>query len=338
MKQAVMTAPGVIRFDQVAKMQPGPGEVSARVRRIGICGSDVHVNKGLHPFTTYPLVQGHEWSGVVESVGPGVAGIVPGMKVTATPQVVCGQCKPCRRGDYNICDTLKVQGFQSPGCAQEFFVTRAEKIVPLPESFTFEQGAMVEPVSVAVHSSGRASHLSGKNVVVTGAGTIGNLVAQLCRCRGARVLITDVSDYRLQIASYCRIPHISNARTEGLKDAARRVFGEEGYEVGFECSGVEPALAALVDSVEKGGMIVAVAVYEEKPRVDMSIVGDRELKIVGTLMYKRDDYLRTVELIDSGEIVTVPLESKHFPFDEYSAAYQFVAEQGERCMKVFIDL
>lgn len=338
MKQAVMTAPGEIRFDQVAKPQPGPGEVLARVRRIGVCGSDVHVNKGLHPFTTYPVVQGHEWSGQVESVGQGISDIVPGMKVTATPQIVCGQCKPCRRGDYNICDTLKVQGFQAPGCAQEFFVTEAEKIVPLPKSFTFEQGALIEPVSVAVHSSGRAGDLGGKNVLVTGAGPIGNLVAQLCRCRGARVLISDVSDYRLQVARDCRIDHVSNARMEGHKDAVRRVFGEDGYEVGFECSGVEPALTALVDSVEKGGTIVAVAVYEDKPRVDMSIVGDRELKIVGTLMYKRDDYLRAVELIDSGEIVTGPLESKHFPFEEYLAAYRFIAEQGDRSMKVFIDL
>ena len=338
MRQAIMTSPGTIEFRQVPVPQPGPGEVMVRVQRIGVCGSDVHVNKGLHPFTKYPVVQGHEWSGVVEKLGDGVGGIALGSKVTATPQIVCGQCRPCRRGDYNICDTLKVQGFQAPGCAQDFFVTRAEKIVPLPDRFTFEQGALVEPVSVAVHSSGRAGDLTGKNVAVTGAGPIGNLVAQLCRCRGARALISDVSDYRLQIARECRLSHTSNARTEKLKDAARRVFGEEGFEVGFECSGVEPALSALVDAVEKGGTIVAVAVYEDKPRVDMSIVGDRELKIVGTLMYTHADYVRAVELIASGDVVTGPLESRHFPFAEYPSAYRFIAEQGERSMKVFIDL
>ena len=338
MKQAVMTSPGTIELRDVPPPEAGPGEVCVRVMRIGVCGSDVHVNKGLHPFTSYPVVQGHEWSGVVEKLGPGVEGIEIGSKVTATPQIVCGACRPCRRGDYNICDELKVQGFQAPGCAQEFFVTDAEKIVPLPDDFTFEQGALVEPVAVAVHSSGRGGDLKGKNVAVIGAGPIGNLVAQLCRCRGATVLLCDVSEHRLQIASHCGIERISNANDEELARAARRVFGDAGFDVAFECAGVQPALDAVVDSIEKGGTIVAVAVYEEKPRVDMSIVGDRELSIVGTLMYKKEDYTRAVELIASGDIVTEPLESKHFPFDQYADAYQFIDEQGERSMKVFIDL
>ena len=145
MRQAVMTSPGVIEFGQVPAPQPGSGEVMVRVQRIGVCGSDVHVNKGLHPFTKYPVVQGHEWSGVVESLGEGVKGIAVGAKVTATPQIVCGRCRPCRRGDYNICDSLKVQGFQAPGLRQDFFVTDAEKIVALPETFTFEQGRWSSP-------------------------------------------------------------------------------------------------------------------------------------------------------------------------------------------------
>jgi 2-desacetyl-2-hydroxyethyl bacteriochlorophyllide A dehydrogenase len=338
MRQAVMTSPGVIEFRQVPLPEPGPGEVMVRVQRIGVCGSDVHVNKGLHPFTKYPVVQGHEWSGVVESVGQGVAGIASGMKVTATPQIVCGHCKPCRRGDYNICDTLKVQGFQAPGCAQDFFVAAAEKIVPLPESFTFEQGALVEPTAVAVHCTGRAGDLGGKNVAVIGAGPIGNLAAQLCRARGANVLLADVSDYRLQIAKQCNITHVSNARQETLAQASARAFGDEGFDVAFECAGVQPALDAAVATIQKGGTIVVVAVYEHRPTVDMSVVGDRELKLVGTLMYKREDYVRAVELIGSGAVVAAPLESKHFPFAQYADAYRFIDEQGERSMKVFIDL
>ena len=116
-----------------------------RIQRIGVCGSDIHVFHGKHPYTSYPVVQGHEFSALVEAVGPGVAGIAPGDKVTAMPQVVCGRCPPCRRGDYHICDRLKVQGFQAPGCAQELWVTAADKIVPLPDGFSFEQGALVEP-------------------------------------------------------------------------------------------------------------------------------------------------------------------------------------------------
>jgi len=338
MKQAVMTSPGVIEFGDVPAPQAASGEVLLRIKRIGVCGSDVHVNKGLHPFTSYPVVQGHEFAGVVEAVGKGVENIVLGSKATATPQIVCGTCGPCRRGDYNICDSLRVQGFQAPGCAQELFATEAAKIVPLPDDFTFEQGALVEPVSVAVHSSGRAGDIDGRNVAVLGAGPIGNLVAQLCRSRGGNVLLTDVSDYRLDIARQCKIKLTSNAAKESLAEASQRVFGEEGFDVALECAGVQPALDAVVESIQKGGSIVAVAVYEHKPTVDMSVVGDRELKIIGTLMYKYEDYTRAVELIASGEVTTEPLQSKHFAFEDYPSAYKFIDEQGDKSMKVFIDL
>jgi L-iditol 2-dehydrogenase len=338
MKQAVMTAPGVIEIGDVPAIEAAEGEVLLRIKRIGVCGSDVHVNKGLHPFTSYPVVQGHEFAGVVEAVGSGVEGIAVGSKATATPQIVCGTCRPCRRGDYNICDSLKVQGFQAPGCAQELFATDAAKIVPLPDDFTFEQGALVEPVSVAVHSTSRAGDFNGKNVAVLGGGPIGNLVAQVCRCRGGSVLLTDVSEYRLEIARQCNIELTSNAHEESLAEASRRVFGEEGFDVAFECAGMQPAFDAVVDSIQKGGSIVSVAVYEHKPTVDMSVVGDRELKIIGTLMYKHEDYTRAVELISSGEVITEPLQSKHFPFDDYHKAYTFVDEQGDKSMKVFIDM
>jgi L-iditol 2-dehydrogenase len=157
-----MTAPGRIEISEAIAPTPGAGQVLLRIRRIGVCGSDIHVFHGKHPYTSYPVVQGHEFSGVIEAVGPGVTGIEPGDKVTALPQVVCGRCPPCLRGDEHICDQLKVQGFQAPGCAQELWVTAADKIVKLPDDFSFEQGALVEPVSVAVHAIARAGDLRGR--------------------------------------------------------------------------------------------------------------------------------------------------------------------------------
>ena len=203
MKQAIMTKAGVIEIHEVPTPTPGQGEALLRIQRIGVCGSDIHVYHGKHPLTSYPVVQGHEFSAVLEDVGPGVAGFKPGTKVTSMPQIVCGECAPCRRGDYHICDKLKVQGFQAPGCAQELWITSADMIVTLPETFTFEQGALVEPAAVAVHAVERAGQLDGHRAVVLGAGTIGNLVAQTARCKGAEVLITDLSDYRLKVAREC---------------------------------------------------------------------------------------------------------------------------------------
>lgn len=338
MKQAVMTSPGVIEFRDVPVPKPGPDEVLVRVRRIGICGSDIHVRHGRHPFTSYPVVQGHEFSGVIEAVGKRVKGLRPGLTVTATPQIVCGRCAPCRRGDYHICDVLRVQGFQAPGCAQEFFLTRADQIVPLPASFSLEQGAMVEPAAVGVHTVSRAGGMAGLNVVVTGAGPIGNLVGQVARASGAKVLMTDVSEYRLEVARKCGLRSVSLAGREPLKDASDRVFGAQGFQKAFECAGAEAAVNEAIDAIQKGGLIVAVGVYGDRPRVNMGLVQDRELTLIGTLMYQRRDFVKAVRLMRTGALVTRPLETAHFPFDRYRAAYDFADSEGERSMKIFVDL
>ncbi len=338
MKQAIMTAPGQIDVQNVPEPAPGPGEVLLRIQRIGVCGSDIHVYHGKHPLTSYPVVQGHEFSAVIEALGPGVTSLAPDAKVTSMPQIVCGECAPCRRDDYHICDHLKVQGFQAPGCAQELWVTAAEKIVPLPDAFSFEQGALVEPAAVAVHAVGRAGPLAGRRVAVLGAGPIGNLVAQTARSSGAQVLITDLSEYRLEIARRCGIAAAANAKTETLAQAAVRVFGKDGFEIGFECVGVEATITAAVDSIQKGGTIIVVGVFGERPRVNLALVQDRELNLRGTLMYQRGDYERAVALIASGGIVTEPLVTKHFSLVDYLEAYRFIDAFGDRTMKVIIDV
>jgi L-iditol 2-dehydrogenase len=338
MKRATMTAPGQIEITEEGVPSPLAGQVLLRIQRIGVCGSDIHVFHGKHPYTSYPVVQGHEFSAVIEAVGPSVQGLARGDKVTAMPQIVCGKCAPCLRGDEHICDVLKVQGFQAPGCAQELWVTAADKIVKLPESFSFEQGALVEPVSVAVHAVARAGKLAGRRAVVLGAGPIGNLVAQAARAAGAQVLITDLSDYRLEVARKCGLTATSNPAREELAQAAKRVFGEQGFDLAFECVGVEATLTAATENLAKGGTLVVVGVFGEKPRMDLGLVQDRELRITGTLMYQRPDYEQAVAWILSGDIVTQPLMSEHFAMDDYLDAYRYIDEKRDQTMKVFIDV
>jgi L-iditol 2-dehydrogenase len=338
MKQAIMIHPGQIEIREVPVPVPGPGEARLRIQRIGVCGSDIHVYHGKHPLTRYPVVQGHEFSAVLEAVGPEVTGLPLGAKVTALPQIVCGACGPCRRGDYHICDQLKVQGFQAPGCAQELWVTSARAIVTLPETFTFEQGALVEPTAVAVHAVARAGKLDSHRAVVLGAGPIGNLVAQTARCEGARVLISDLSDHRLEIARQCGLSATSNAKEESLAQAVERTFGQEGFDVAFECVGVEATLTAAVANIQKGGTLIIVGVFGDQPRLDLATVQDRELNLRGTLMYQRPDYQRAVELIASGGVITEPLVSNHFSIDDYIEAYHFIDQYGDKSMKVVIDV
>jgi 2-desacetyl-2-hydroxyethyl bacteriochlorophyllide A dehydrogenase len=340
MRQAIMLSPGVIEHREVT--EPGQllgNEILLRIKKIGICGSDIHVYHGKHPATPYPVVQGHEYSAIVEKIGKSVVKAVPGMKATGRPQLVCGKCGPCKRGQYNACQKLKVQGFQAPGVAQDLFVISEDRLVVLPDSMTFEQGAMVEPAAVGAHSTGRASDLKGKNVIVSGAGTIGNLVAQFAKVRGARkILITDLSEYRLDIARQCGIEETLNINKTSFEEGVRSFFGDEGFQVGFEAAGVQISLDVLMKHVEKGGEIIILGVYSRNPVVNMFYLGEHELNVYGSMMYLHEDYEQAAEMISSGKIITAPLLTKSFPFESFTDAYKFIEHQGDRTMKVMIDL
>ena len=340
MRQAIMPKPGNIEFKDVKV--PGDlkaNEILLKIQRIGVCGSDIHVFHGEHPATPYPVVQGHEYSAIVEAVGEGVTKAKPGMKATARPQLVCGECGPCKRGQYNACQKLKVQGFQAPGVAQEYFIVPEDRLIILPDSLSLEQGAMVEPAAVGAHSTSRTTGIKGKNVVVSGAGTIGNLVAQFAKARGAKkVLITDVSNYRLEKAKECGIDETLNVMETPFAEGVKSCFGDEGFQVGMEAAGVQASLDVLMANVEKGGDIVILGVYAKNPTVNMFFLGEHELNVFGSMMYRHEDYEAAVEMISNGKINLEPLISKHFPFEEYHQAYKYIEAQGDKTMKVIIDL
>ena len=308
------------------------------VKRIGICGSEIHSYHGLHPATFYPVVQGHEYSAVVVAVGSEVTVCKPGDKITARPQLVCGECGPCKRGQYNVCEHLRVEAFQANGVAQDYFVTTDDRVVVLPEGMSLDHGAMIEPSAVGAHATNR-TEVRGKNVVVSGAGTIGNLVAQFCIARGAKkVLITDVSDFRLDKARECGIEHTANVLRKPLKEAVKEVFGDEGYQVGFEVAGVESSIRSLMETIEKGSDIVIVAVFAKDPQLSMFYLGEHELRLIGTMMYRHEDYQTAVEYIGKGTVHLQPLISNRFAFEQYNEAYQFIDENKATTMKVIVDL
>ncbi|MDA8409907.1 MAG: alcohol dehydrogenase catalytic domain-containing protein [Treponema sp.] len=338
MKQAVMTAPGIITFQDVPVPEPGPAQLLLRIRRIGVCGSDIHVNHGLHPYTKYPVVQGHEVSATVERTGQGVSGFDPGDLVTFMPQVYCGTCLPCRTGNYHICDNLKVMGFQTTGAASEYLAIAADKCLKLPPKISLEAGAMIEPMAVAVHALGRLGDVKGLRLVVYGAGPIGNLVAQCALGLGAAdVLITDTSEHRLGIAKACGIRHCVNPATSDLEVAIQAAFGPDRADAALECVGVEATMTQAIMFARKGSIIVVVGVFGDKPKVDLGLVQDRELQLRGTLMYRREDYAKAIELLVSNSVRLEALMSAHFPFDHYAEAYRYIDSNRDKTMKVFID-
>ncbi len=339
MLQQVMTAPGEIIFREVPKPEPAPDEVVVKIMKIGVCGSDIHVYHGKHPFTKYPVTQGHEVSGRVVSVGAEVHDLSVGQKVTIEPQVYCGKCYPCRHGKYNLCEELKVMGFQTTGTASEYFAVKASKVTPLPESMTYNEGAMIEPLAVTVHAARRAGNLTGQKVVILGAGPIGILLVQSVKAFGAsEVMITDVSDYRLRLASECGADYTINTREKDFNEALLEAFGPDKADVIYDCAGNDTTINQAIRYARKGSLIILVAVFADMAKADLAVLNDHELDLNTTMMYRHEDYLDAIRFVNEGKVHLKPLMSKHFDFEHYLEAYQYIDANRETTMKVLIDV
>lgn len=339
MTQQVMTAPKEIVFREVPIPEPRKNQILVKIMNIGICGSDIHVYHGQHPFTTYPVTQGHEVSARVVELGQDVQGFRVGQKVTIQPQVVCGECYPCRHGKYNLCEELKVMGFQTTGTASEYFAVDAEKVTPLPEDMSYEEGAMIEPLAVAVHAVRQAGDVKGLKIAVLGAGPIGNLVAQTALGMGAEsVLITDISDLRLEKSKECGILHTANTKEEDFGEVMLRVFGPDKADVIYDCAGTNITMGQAIKHARKGSKIILVAVFAGMAQIDLAVLNDHELDLNTTMMYRIEDYIEAIRLVNEKKVRLSPLISKTFDFRDYGEAYRYIDENRETTMKVIINM
>lgn len=339
MIQQVMTAPKEITFQTVPVPKPAANQVLLKIRRIGICGSDIHVYHGTHPFTSYPVTQGHELSGEVVELGEGVKDFRVGQKVTVEPQVYCGKCYPCTHGKYNLCESLKVMGFQTTGTASEYFAVDASKVTPLPDEMSFDDGAMLEPLAVTVHAAKRFPEINGAKVAILGCGPIGILLAQSAKALGAeKVMITDVSDLRLELAKKVGVDFAVNTREKDFGDAMIEAFGPDKADVIYDCAGNDITMGQAIKYARKGSTIILVAVFGKMANVDLAVFNDHELDLNTSMMYTHVDYLDAIKFVNEGKIQLAPLQTKHFAFKEYFDAYKFIDANRETTMKVIIDV
>jgi L-iditol 2-dehydrogenase len=194
-------------------------------------------------------------------------------------------------------------------------------------------------MAVACHVLQRGSEIKGSNVIVLGAGPIGNLVGQTAKAFGAKaVLITDISDFRLEIAQKVSIDYIINPKNKNFAEEVIKAFGPDKADIIIDCVGTQETIDSAIENARKGTDIIIVGVPSEKPKVDLAFVQDRELRLIGTLMYQTKDYLEAIKLVQSGKIKLEPLMADHFPFDKYLNAYKYIDEKKDKAMKVFIDV
>lgn len=312
---------------EIEPHEPGPppaGWVRLRTLAIGVCGSDLHVFEGHHPFVSFPVHPGHEVVAEVVEAGQGAESRL-GERVALEPSLTCGRCRHCRAGRYNICENLEVMGFQAPGGMADAFLAPADRLHTLPEGMGVDAGVLVEPTAVATHAARLVGPLEGRDVAVVGAGTIGVLCAQVARALGAAsVVVSDIDPAR-------------RARAEerfGLHAAS--TLPELGADVVFECVGVEGALRTAIDAVRKGGTVAVVGVYGSDPRVQAGLVQDREVRLQGSLMYTGEDYRAAIELLAAGAIDADGMITHRYPLAEAREAYECAGSGGDALKVVLL--
>jgi threonine dehydrogenase-like Zn-dependent dehydrogenase len=321
MRTLVYVEPHRIELRPAAPPQPGPGEVIVKVEASGVCGSDLHGYLGKSLNRKPPLVMGHEFAGVVASMGEGVRDLAPGTAVTVYPLITCGRCAACRRGDTSQCPSRQVIGVHRPGGFAELVAVPRESVVPLPPGISVFTASLAEPLANAVHIFNKNAHGLLRRIAIFGAGTQGLLALHLARLLSPAALISvDVVPARLAVAEHLGATAALNARTEDAVARIRHATGGEGVDLAIEAAGTTATRQAALASVRSGGTVALLGLGEEFSAVNAIDIVNREVTIRGSYAYTYDDFLRAVELLGRG---LVPGEwARPYPLEAGPAVFQ----------------
>ena len=316
---------------------PAPGQVQIEVAYVGICGTDLHIKHGdMDGRVSIPAPIGHEMSGVVASIGEGVTSVRVGDQVTVMPLKWCGECPACRAGNQHVCQKLVFVGIDSAGAMQQLWTVDESIVVPLPAALPLKDGALVEPVAVAVHDVRRARVASGDSVLVVGGGPIGLLIALVARARGADVLISEPNQFRRAVAERQGLRTVDPLTNDVLELVETWTAGA-GTDVAFEVSGAPQGLLSATSSLRVRGRLVVVAIHSGPVPMDLFRVFWRELEVVGARVYERPDFEEAVLLLAEGSIPAADLISAVEPLARTEAAFDAL-EAGAEIVKVLIDV
>jgi len=340
MKAAILRGPHRVEFGERPDPSPQPGEALVRVRAVGICGSDLHIYRhgGFGDIVVDDLVQGHEPAGEVVAVGAGVKHIKTGDRVAIEPGIYCGCCEPCLTGRPNICPDVKYLSARSvDGAFCEYLARPEHTLLALPDSLSYEEGALLEPLAVSIHAV-RASGLRiGDHVAIVGAGSIGLTLLQAARCAGAtRVYVFDRLEHRLEAARRLGADEVGNVDEidplEALSDWTKgrlcdRVFEAAGQLDSYALSVRMPAL---------GGTVVLVGLCAEEVSLPLGRVRLGEVNIL-SLRREAHAYRAAMELVVSGRIDLKSLVTHRFPLNRIAEAMEVAASYTDEAVKVVVN-
>ncbi|HEY0817042.1 MAG TPA: alcohol dehydrogenase catalytic domain-containing protein [Pseudonocardia sp.] len=324
-----------VAVENVERPEPGPRDALVRMSVSGVCGSDTHAFHGRHPFIPLPYHPGHEVVGVVEATGGEVTTVVAGQRVTVEPTLPCGHCKMCTTERSNLCENLQFFGCGwTQGGMADFFTIPADRLHAVPDDLDDFSAALIEPLSTPVHAARLAGNLTGKAVVILGAGVIGLLLLAVVRAKGARrVVVTDVLPAKRERAQSLGADAVVDAAAEDVVAQVRGALGESA-DVVFDCVAVQSTVTQAVSLASKGGTVVVVGVAARDVTVPLPIIQDHQIRIQGSATYLAEDYAEAIRLLQADAVRRSDIVTAVHGLDDAAAA--FADSAGGAHIKVLV--
>jgi len=327
-----------IWMQDLPRPEPGHNDVLIRIRKTAICGTDMHIynwDEWAARTIPVPMAVGHEFVGVVEAVGSEVQGVAVGDRVSGEGHITCGHCRNCRAGRRHLCMNTVGVGVNRQGCFAEYLCIPASNVFRLPDAIADDIASILDPLGNAVHTA-LSFDLVGEDVLITGAGPIGIMAAAICRHVGARhVVITDVNDYRLGLASKMGATRAVNVSRSSLDEVMAELGMQEGFDVGLEMSGNPGAFRDMLRTMHHGGRVALLGIPPAEAAIDWNQVIFKGLVIKG--VYGREmfeTWYKMASMLQSGLDVS-PVITHHFGIDDYLAGFETMG--SGRSGKVILD-
>jgi 2-desacetyl-2-hydroxyethyl bacteriochlorophyllide A dehydrogenase len=338
MKSLFITAPGKTEMREVARPEPGRGEVRVRVRYLGYCGSDLNTFRGLNPLVSYPRVPGHELAGVIDAVGPDAAdALVPGTQVLVVPYTSCGECSACRRGRSNACRNNQTLGVQRDGGLAEEVVVPVTKLLT-SRQLSLREMVLVEPLSVGWHAARRGRAAAGDTVVVFGCGMVGLGAIASAAAAGSRVVAVDVDDGKLGIARAAGAVVTINSEADDLHQRLQTLTENRGPDLLIEGVGLPETYRVCVEEACFTGRVVYVGYAKQPVEYATKNFVMKELDIMGSRNATADDFRGVISYLELGRFPVDEVITHVVPFAEAGAALDMWAKNPKTVTKIVVDL
>lgn len=336
MKALVMREPGIARIEDVPEPKMGSGEALLRVRRIGLCGSDLNTFRGRNPLVSFPRIPGHEVAATILALSEERPGLAVGMDVTLSPYTSCGQCAACRSGRNNACQRNQTLGVQRDGALTERISVPVAKLYPA--RLQLRELCLVEPLTVGFHAVSRACVAAGETVAVFGCGGVGLGAVAASAFRGATTIAVDVDDAKLATAKQAGATHTIHSRRQNLSEAQAALTGGLGPDVIIEAVGTPETFRAAVEEVSWTGRVVYIGYAKEPVTYETRLFVQKELDIRGSRNALPEDFRSVIQMLEQGRFPVDAAITTIAPLDEAPQLLEAWSADPAQFTKIMIDL